>query len=358
MEHMGVDLGSRDSQVCIRNEAGEIVKEGRCRTDQLARLLASRPPARVVLETCTEAFRIARNAQRHGHDVRVVAATLVHSLGIGQRGPKNDVRDARILSEASCRIELPSVHIPSAVSQEVKAICVSQEALVKARTQLVSRVRSYVRSRIGPLRATPDSLPNKVRQILSKDVEGLPAHVDRLLTALEMLSGQIADADAELQSLAREDERMQRLMTVPGVGPVTAARFVAAIDRVERFPNASSVASYLGLIPSEDTTGFRIKRKRLTRAAAPQVRWALGQAAWSLYLRRPSDPMVQWARRITERRGAQVAITALARKLVHILFAMWREKTTYDPRRSARLLQRSRAQRVRSRLRHQVVSDG
>ncbi len=156
--------------------------------------------------------------------------------------------------------------------------------------------------------------------------------------AIETLREQIASADTELKALALEDERMRRLMTVPGVGPVTAARFIAAIDRVERFPNASSVASYLGLIPSEDTTGVRIKRKRLTRAGAPQVRWALGQAAWSWDLRRPRDPMGQWARRIGERRGAQVALTALARKLTHVLVAMWREKATDDPARSARLI--------------------
>ncbi len=92
--------------------------------------------------------------------------------------------------------------------------------------------------------------------------------MDRLLHALETLNEQIANADAELQELAGDDERMRRLMTVPGVGPVTAARFVSAIDHVDRFPNSSSVASYLGLIPSEDTTGFRVKRKRLTRAGA------------------------------------------------------------------------------------------
>ena len=70
-----------------------------------------------MLETCTEAFRIAGRALQQGHDVRVVAATLVRPLGVGQRGLKNDRRDARALSEASCRIELPSVHIPSVVSQ-------------------------------------------------------------------------------------------------------------------------------------------------------------------------------------------------------------------------------------------------
>jgi transposase len=337
MDHIAIDLGSKDSQVCVRDSTGAITEEARRSTAELGRWLASRAPARVVLETCTEAFRLAGVAQRHGHEVRVVAATLVRALGVGQRGLKNDERDARTLSEASCRIDLPSVHIPTVVSQEVKAICVSRESLVRTRTVLVNRVRSYLRSRIGErLRATPDTLPAKVRRALVDDSEGLPAHLERLLVVLETLRAQIAEADAELKALARADVRMRRLMTVPGVGPVTAARFVAALDDVARFPNAASVASYLGLIPGENTTGFRTKRTRLTRAGAPQVRWALGQAAWSLYLHRPRDPMVQWAKQVAARRGAQVANTALARKLAHVLYAMWKHGTTYDPVRGAR----------------------
>ena len=75
--------------------------------------------------------------------MQVVAATLVHSLGVGQRGLKNDRRDARALSEAPCRIEPPSVHIPSAVSQEVKAICVSREALIKPSERPLHVVSAY-----------------------------------------------------------------------------------------------------------------------------------------------------------------------------------------------------------------------
>jgi transposase len=338
MEHIGIDLGSKESQVCVRSADGEIVGEWRCRTDKLVGFLQDRPGARVIVETCTEAFRIAALAQRAGHDVRVVAATLVRSLGVGHRGLKNDVRDARVLSAASCRMDLPSVHIPTAISQEVKAICVSREALIKTRTQLIGRVRAYVRARLGRvLRATPESLPKRARQALLHDPEGLPAHLDRVLVALEALSQQIADADTELRTLAGADERMTRLMTVPGVGPVTAARFVAAIDDVGRFPTAASVASYLGLVPGENTTGFRTKRTRLTRAGAPQVRWALGQAAWSLYIRRQTDPMVVWAKQIADRRGRQVAIMALARKLAHVLYALWKHETSYDPSRAARL---------------------
>jgi transposase len=339
MEHIGIDLGSKESQVCVRSADGEIIGEWRWRTDRLATFLHGRPSARVILETCTEAFRIAALAQRAGHDVRVVAATLVRSLGVGHRGLKNDVRDARVLSEASCRMDLPSVHVPTAISQEVKAICVSREALIKTRTQLIGRVRGYVRGRLGRvLRATPESLPKRVRQALLEDPEGLPAHLERVLVVLETVSDQIADADIELRVLAGADERMTRLMTVPGVGPVTAARFVAAIDDVGRFPTAASVASYLGLVPGEHTTGFRTKRTRLTRAGAPQVRWALGQAAWSLYIRRKTDPMVQWAKQVAARRGAQVAIMALARKLAHVLYALWKHDTVYDPSRAARLV--------------------
>jgi hypothetical protein len=80
MEYIGIDLGSRESQLCIRNEAGEIVKEVRCRTAHIEGLLARRLPARVIFETCTEAFRIAGKVQQQGHDVRVVAATLVSLL--------------------------------------------------------------------------------------------------------------------------------------------------------------------------------------------------------------------------------------------------------------------------------------
>ena len=233
------------------------------------------------------------------------------------------------------------MHIPTVASQEVKAICVSREALVRMRTLLVNRVRSYLRSRIGhALRATPDTLPGKVRQALLADAEGLPAHLDRILVVLETLREQIALADTELKIVAREDARMRRLMTVPGVGPVTSARFVAALDDVSRFPNAASIASYLGLIPGENTTGFRTRRTRLTGAGVPQVRWALGQAAWSLYLHRPRDPMVQWAEQVAARRGAQVAI-ARAKTRARAVCALetrhhLRPRTGRAPRRGVR----------------------
>jgi hypothetical protein len=112
MEHIAIDLGGRESQICVRGPEGEIIEESRHPTARLSSYLKRRPPSRVILETSAEAFKVADQAIQLGHDVRVVPATLVPSLGVGSRGVKTDRRDAQILSEVSSRVDLPSVTSP------------------------------------------------------------------------------------------------------------------------------------------------------------------------------------------------------------------------------------------------------
>src|SRR5947208_397975 len=102
VEHLAIDLGGRESQICIRSLDGAILIERRILTSALRKYLTERPPSRVVVETCTEAFAIADAALQAGHQVRVVPALLVKSLGVGARGVKSDRSDARTLSEVSC----------------------------------------------------------------------------------------------------------------------------------------------------------------------------------------------------------------------------------------------------------------
>src|SRR6266850_3383191 len=123
MEHCAIDLGGRKSQVCVRASDGTILHESRPDTLALKEFLQGRPKSRVIVETCAEAFGIADAALALGHEVRVVSATLVRTLGVGARRTKTDRRDAQTLSEVSCRIDLPSVHVPGQRSREVKTIC-------------------------------------------------------------------------------------------------------------------------------------------------------------------------------------------------------------------------------------------
>lgn len=332
MQHVAIDLGSRESQVCVRGPDGQILEERRHPTRRLAGFLFRQPRSRVVLEACTEAFAVADEALRAKHEVRVVPGMLVRSLGVGHRGIKTDERDARALSEVSCRIDLPSIHIPSVQSREIKSTCSMRENLIGCRTKLVNGVRAWARARIGTFRrGYPSGLPKRLRAKADDLGKTIPEYIERQLTAIEALNEQIRQADRELAELASSNEVAVRLMTVPGVGPVTALRFIASLDDFGRFGSASYVQSYLGLTPGEHSSGDRRRRTSITKAGSTKTRWTLIQAAWSFYRRAPNDPLAGWAKGIAERRGIQIAVTALARKLAGVLWAMWRDGTTYSP---------------------------
>jgi len=336
MNHVAIDLGGRESQICVRQPDGTILDEGKHPTRSLISKLQSWGPSRVIVETSAEAFRIADAALAAGHEVRVVPATLVKTLGVGSRGVKNDQKDARVLSEVSCRIDLPSVHIPSSQARELKSISGSRELLIDLRTALINNVRGWMRTQLWRVRSgATSSFPERVRGHAQRLEQTLPPHVERNLVILEQLDVQIRQADRQVEQFAKQDPICRRLMTVPGVGPVTAVRFLAAIDRCERFESAHALQSYLGLTPGERSSSDRERPTGITKAGPTATRRMLVQAAWSAWRRRPNEPMVRWATKIGERRGKHIAIVALARKLAGILFAIWRDGTTYRASRGA-----------------------
>jgi len=331
MDHVAIDLGKRESQVCVRDGTGQIVEEKRVRTRELGKVLGGRPRSRVIVETSAEAFGVADLAKEHGHEVRVVPSAIVRLLGVGARKLKTDQRDARALSEASCLRDLPSVHVPSALSRRLKEQCTAREALIGCRTKLTNTIKGLVRSELGSVAARGGS-PRFVSKVRAQ-VPSQP-QLEWLVAPIEALNAQIHQADRELLAIAKEHPVTRLLMSMPGVGPVTAIRFVSALDDATRFSSASEVASYLGLVPGENTTGFKPVRLGITKAGPSKVRWALSQAAWCLWRTRPNDPLVKWAKRIAERRGRQKAIGALSRKMATILWAMWRDGKRYDPPRA------------------------
>jgi transposase len=331
MQHVAIDLGGKESQICIRTSDGQILEERKVPTARLDSLFQQLPHSRVIVETCAEAFKVADLAVAREHEVRVVPATLVRSLGVGARGIKTDRRDAQILSEVSCRIDLPSVHVPTDLARQRRIMCTAREQLVANRTALINCVRGRSRTVLLKLASCdPSVFPRRVRDASLKTPDGTPAFIERLLICIETLNEQILLADEELEQLAQEDQICQRLMSVPGVGPVTSMRFVSAIDDVRRFDSAHAVQAFLGLTPGENSSSDRRQRTSITKAGPPSVRRALVQASWNLRRLRPHDPISQWAMQIELRRGKLVATTAVARKLAGILFAMWRDGTCYQ----------------------------
>lgn len=332
MQHVAIDLGKKESQICVRAPDGQILEEKRIATASLGRYLKKQPFSRVILETCAEAFAVADEALEYKHEVRVVPATLARGLGVGARGIKTDRRDAQVLSEASCRIDLRSVHVPSHLARERRTLCAMREAMVASHTQLINCVRGWARTQLLKIRSgVTSTFPLRLREAASKHPDGLPDYVEWSLQAIEAVHKQICAADKKLAELAQQEAVCQRLMSVPGVGPVTSMRFVAALDDVSRFPSAHAVQSYLGLTPGERSSSERKQRTGITKAGPAPVRRALVQAAWSIRRHRPHDPISLWATEIEKRRGKFVATVAVARKLAGILYAIWRDGSRYEP---------------------------
>jgi transposase len=340
VKHAAIDLGGKESQICIRSADGTILEERRHPTRKLGELIAKWEHSRVVMETSSEAFHIADAAKAAGHEVCVVPSILVRQLGVGHRGLKNDQRDAQALSDASCRLldNLRSVHIPSHLARELKSMCGARQMLMDSVRKFSNNVRGWMRTQLWRVRGGRQMLPERLRAHAASLGRELPMHIEHELRTLTFLNEQLKAADAQLRKIAMEHPMCVKLMTVPGVGPQTAVHFVAAIDDPKRFSSAHRVASYLGLTPGENSSSERERRTGITKAGPSELRTCLVQGAWATLRSKTSHPMHQWATQLAERRGRPIAVIALARKLSGILFAIWRDGTEYRPQQSARPL--------------------
>jgi transposase len=337
MKSVGLDLHKVNSQVCELDEGGQVGREVRIATcrKQFAKLFGGRERMRILVESSTESEWVARYLEELGHEVIVADPTYAPMYPHRVRRVKTDRRDARALAEACRTGTFRRAHRCSEAHRRVRAQLTVREALVRTRARYISIVRAIVRGEGERVRSgDADTFVERVRELeLRAEVSEV---IEPLLDLMEDLTERVKQADQELELIARGDEVLRRLRTVPGVGPVTAITFKAVVDRIERFHKAHHLESYLGLVPGERSSGESRYRGRLTKRGNNRARWLLVEAAWIVFRgkARGTQALSAWARRIAARRGKRVAVVALARKLAGILFAMWRDGADFDPQRS------------------------
>jgi transposase len=212
-----------------------------------------------------------------------------------------------------------------------------RQEVVAARTRAISLTRSVTRG-VG-LRIRGGRTESFLTRLAALEMpSAMKMTLSPVCSLIEVLDKELATADAQFEELVGGDATVKRLTTLPGIGPITASAFVAAIDVVSRFDRASQVTSYLGLVPQEYSSGEKQRRGCVMRRAHPYVQSLLVQAAWRI--RRSSDPRTaafrMWADAIARRRGTKVAMVALARRLARTLFAMWRDESNFEPERMRR----------------------
>jgi len=333
MDSIGLDLHKRESQICILTLAGEVVEQRIVTSrERFTAVLGGRPRARVVVEASTESEWVARHLEQLGHEVIVADPTYAPMYATRSRRVKTDRRDARTLAEA-CRLgAYRAVHRASDAQRHVRAQLAVREALIRTRSRYVAIVKSVLRRDGWRL---PSGMPaHTVRKVTALPLgPEMVAELAPLLALLVPLQAQIDAADAQLAAVAAQDPVVRRLRSVPGVGPVTAVGFVAALDAVDRFASARQVAGYLGLAPTERSSGEQQRRGRISKTGNPRARMLLVEAGWRLLRTRQAAaaPLRAWGERLAARRGRAIAAVALARRLARILYALWRDGSQYRP---------------------------
>ena len=255
-----------------------------------------------------------------------------------KRSIKTDRRDAAALAEA-CRIgAYRSVHRVSVEQRRVRQQLRVRDALVATRSRLIAMVRALSRGEgVRPAWGRATLPPAHRRGRPAAEPSRRSSRPYSRCSVSSSPSSPLA-ADDAIAQIAAQNATVQRLMTVPGVGPIIGTAFVAALDTPTRFPRGRQVASYLGLVPREDSSADRRHRGRITKAGNPRMRWLLVQAAWAIRLSRHARAAAlrDWATQIARRRGTRIAVVALARRLAGILYALWRDGTIFDARRLRR----------------------
>jgi transposase len=257
---------------------------------------------------------------------------------VGRHRRKNDAIDAEVLARALESGRYPQAHVLSPARRELRKRLSIRSALVEVRAKYIVTIRGLARAvgvKIG--RCQPANFLRKFDE--AKLPESLRAELEPLVEVLRVTQKQLEQQETQLVELGTQDETIRLLATAPGVGLIVAATFVSVIDDAKRFRNAQAVGSYLGLAPSEDTTGGPNKRRlgAISKHGNSMARAMLVEAAWQIVkLKDASDPLYQWVAHLKQKRGGKIAAVALARKLATVLYAMWRDNTVYDNVKQAR----------------------
>lgn len=340
MEYGAIDLHTKQSEIRIVTETGAVVVERRVptRPAALTAVFGGRARMRILLETGTESEWVAEHLEGLGHEVVVADPNYAPMYGERTRRIKTDKRDVGALGEANRRGWFRPAHRVSRQQRDVRGQLQVRQALVQMRTQAINVIRTQVR-RAGR-RVPPGEAETLGRRVRALDLpRALAAAVTPLLEALDALAPLIAAADRTIQARAKADPITVRLMTAPGVGPVTALHYRATLDDVGRFRSAGAVTAYLGVVPREASSGEKQRRGGITKAGPPEVRAVMVQACWAIWRMDtgPGQALSAWAHRLAARRGKKVAVVALARRLARILFAMWRDGRDFEAPRTVRV---------------------
>lgn len=330
---IGLDLAKNVFAVHGIDDEGRVLVKRSLRRAQVLKFFAGIEPCLVGMEASSGAHYWARELKKLGHDARLMPASYVKAYV--KRG-KTDAADAAAICEAVTRPSMRFVAVKTIEQQGLLTLHRMRDLLVRQRTQAVNVLRALC-GEFGIVAAKgrmPFALLGKM--ILDEGDERLESHarcaLKPAIEQIEVLSRNIALLEREIQRHGRQDEACRQLMTVPGIGPLTAHALVNTVGDVSRFASSRDLSAWIGLTAKSNSSGGKQKLGHISKQGDRYLRRLLVQGATSLIRLAPTSkrPLAAWIRSLLARRPKKVVAIALANKLARIAWAILSKKEDYN----------------------------
>ena len=333
---IGIDIGKNSFHVVGHDRKCAIVLRQKWSRGQVEARLANMPPCLVGMEACVGAHHLSRCLNALGHDTRLMPARYVRPYSKGQ---KNDFRDAEAIAEAVQRPTMKFVATKTTDQLDLQAMHRVRERFVSQRTGITNQIRAFMLERGISVRQGLRFLRAALPAILASRSDVLSPRMLRLIEELAMdwrrLDERIDGLSAEIEAVASADAGCERLMSVPGIGPIIASATVAAIGTGEVFSKGRDFAAWLGLVPRQISTGDRTILGKISKRGNRYLRVLFVQAAWVVLVKvKPSrwegHGLKHWIEAAKKRLHRNVLAIALANKLARIAWSVLARGRTFE----------------------------
>src|SRR5215471_4327981 len=336
---IGVDIGKEVFHLVGFGTGGKIACRTRIRRLGLKDAFEKLPPCIVGMEACLSARFVSRTLRALGHEPRIVPAIYVKPFVKGQ---KNDYNDAEAIAEAVLRPNLRFVQEKSQDQLDLQACHRVRSRLVSRRTATINQIRAFLIEQGITVRSGARALRNSLFAILENRRDEISPRMAGLILGLYedwcRLDKRIETVTNAIEELSQVEPKCQRLMRVPGIGPIIATGIVAAISMGEAFERGRDFAAWLGLVPRQHSTGGRSVLGRISKRGSKYLRTLLIQAAKVLLMRPHNWPRYSfgaWLTAAASRLHKNKLAVALANKLARIAWSVLHNERAFDLRPDA-----------------------
>ena len=330
---IGVDIGKDVFHLVGFDRDGKIVLRRKIRRLSLTDVFKKLPRCIVGMEACLSAHFVSRTLRQLGFEPRIIPAKYTKPFAKGQ---KNDYNDAEAIAEAALRPNLKLVSEKTQDQLDLQALHRVRSRLVSRRTATINQIRAFLIEQGIAVRTGAHALRNSLFAILRNREDEISPRMSDIIVGLYedwlWLDERIDSTTREIEVISRREDNCQRLMSVPGIGPMISTAMVAAIGTGEAFDRGRDFGAWLGLVPRQYSTGGKPILGRISKRGNRYLRTLFVQAA-HVILMRPHNwekfSFGDWLQQASQRLHKNKLAAALANKLARIAWSVLRHGQTF-----------------------------